>query len=260
MGGRKNPPLVTERVFMKLFIAIPCYDGKVTAKCAEFLLRNTHILRDLGHSVMPYFHIGDPFISQARNVCVNMFLSTDCTDLIFVDADTGGDGSAISKLLKHNKDIVGASIARKSDVEEFPIELNWGMNNNCIDEKTGLVNVLATGMGLIRIQRHVFEKMAEISRIEKDCEGVIQFFEVGIRLGDGKWYGEDVYFCRRWLAMGGEIFVEPDIDFIHTGVKNYAGNFNKHMMGKRVNLLDRKDEKFKKVNVIDSLWWVDLEA
>jgi hypothetical protein len=51
---------------------------------------------------------------------------------------------------------------------------------------------------------------------------------------DDKWYGEDVYFCKRWRNMDGEIFIEPRIDFIHTGGKHWKGNYHEWLMGRSV--------------------------
>ena len=48
-------------------------------------------------------------------------------------------------------------------------------------------------------------------------------FRVGVE-PDGTWYGEDVYFCKAWRAMGGEIWIDPYIEFSHAGRKKWVNS------------------------------------
>ena len=32
---------------------------------------------------------------------------------------------------------------------------------------------------------------------------------------DGAWYGEDYAFSRNWLALGGDIWIVPDLNLTH---------------------------------------------
>jgi hypothetical protein len=61
------------------------------------------------------------------------------------------------------------------------------------------------------------------------------FFDTGkLFPGDDKWYGEDVYFCKRWRDMGKQIFIDPCLNFVHTGTKNWTGNLHEWLMGRRL--------------------------
>jgi GT2 family glycosyltransferase len=42
---------------------------------------------------------------------------------------------------------------------------------------------------------------------------------------------EDYLFCDRFIAAGGEVWIYPDVEFIHTGAKDYRGNYHKFLMG-----------------------------
>ena len=42
---------------------------------------------------------------------------------------------------------------------------------------------------------------------------------------DGRFYGEDIIFCKKWKEMGGRIWIDPKIDLIHVGVKHYDYTF-----------------------------------
>lgn len=241
---------------MKVFIAIPVGDGKLTYDAHEAINRNTHILRDNGIEVVPYLHPAHIYIDRARNLCVKKFLESDCTDLIFWDADVGCDDDAILKLLKHDRDIVAGAYPFRTDRDlAFPVVIEFNEQNNCKDEETGLVYAKMVPTGLMRIQRKVFEQIIEMANtnppdvyeIMKDHEGVYTFFRTGILFpNDNTWYGEDVAFCMWWKAMGGEIYIEPRITCTHTGFKQFVGNFHEYLMGRKVQAwqesLDKRDD------------------
>ncbi len=50
----------------------------------------------------------------------------------------------------------------------------------------------------------------------------------------GRWYGEDYAFCRRWLELGEDVWLLPDVDVDHNGrgddVRVWKGNFHKHLL------------------------------
>ena len=227
----------------KIFIAVPAGAGSLTYDCHEAIIRNTHYLRDKGVIIVPYYHPCHIYIDMARNICVDKFLDSDCDEFIFIDSDVGFDDDAIFKLLQYDKDIVaGAYPYRKENQEqEFPVIINFSDNNNCKDEDTGLVHATVVPTGFMRVRRRVFEKMISLSKdnpenvykIEKDSNGVYTFFRTGILFpNDNMWYGEDVAFCMWWKAMGGEIFIEPKINFTHTGFKQFNGNFHEYLLGR----------------------------
>lgn len=215
-----------------IFLAVIAYEGKVVSDCAESLLHNTHVLRSHGYNVTPYFHNGDCYIARARNLCVEVFLQSDCTDLIFIDADVAFDKDAILKLMKHDKGIVAGVYPYRKDQCGYPAVLRFNEANNCLDEETGLVMAESVPTGLMRISRYVFGRMIDSYQMERgipaagDKEGFYHFFDTGqLFEGDKTWYGEDTYFCKRWRNMGEDIWIEPNINFSHIGQHKFKGNY-----------------------------------
>ena len=44
------------------------------------------------------------------------------------------------------------------------------------------------------------------------------------------WYGEDYAFSRNWLALGGDIWLVPDLQLDHHSADQvYPGNFHIYM-------------------------------
>jgi hypothetical protein len=229
---------------MDIFLAIPCHDGKVVAECEVSILRNTHLMRDMGHTVVPYYLPRNIYLDKARNKCVHRFLESKCTDLVFIDSDISFDDDAILKLIKHDKDIVAGIYPLKQDFEEYPMQLYYDRDNNFKDEETGLIMANMVPTGLMRIKRSVFEKMItfdnseEKYRIQKDHDGIYTFFNTGILFeNDNTWWGEDVAFCRYWKLHGGKIFIEPDITFSHIGTKKWSGNLHKYLMSRSTDFI-----------------------
>lgn len=246
MGGGKPPPF-RERIYVKIFLAIPCHSGEVIAECSISILKNSQRLRDLGHQVYPFYHTRNIYLDRARNLCVKRFLGSDCTELIFIDSDVSFGDDSIEKLLRFDKEIIAGIYPLKQDDMEFPTILNFDNDNNCKEEETGLVRANMLPTGFMRIQRKVFDKLLKsdnpdnLYRIQKDHEGVYTFFNTGILFnGDNTWYGEDVAFCKYWKELNGELFIYPDINFTHTGVKHYKGNLHNYLLGRKCDYVDDK--------------------
>jgi hypothetical protein len=48
---------------------------------------------------------------------------------------------------------------------------------------------------------------------------------------EGVWWGEDYAFCRRWNAIGGEIWVVPDLDLTHhSKTEAFPGNYHEWLL------------------------------
>jgi hypothetical protein len=184
-----------------------------------------------GHTVIPYYN-NDLYIDRSRNLCAHLFLETDCSDLIFVDADLSFDDDAILKLLAHDRDIVAGAYPYKKSQQEYSVTLWFDEQKNCKDEETGLVTCDRIPAGLMRIQRRVFDRMKE--GLLPDEREIYPFFQTGMVCGDGQWYGEDAFFCKRWRDMGGVLWIEPRINFTHYGIQGFQGNYHEYLMGRRV--------------------------
>ena len=213
---------------MRIFLAITSYEGKIYSECAESLLLNVMYLKEKGYSVKTYFHSGDCFIARARNVCAHLFLHSDCQNLVFIDSDVAFEADSIYKLIRHDKAIVAGAYPYKG-INGFPVVLKFDpVTNNCLEKETGLVTVESAPAGFMRIQRSVLKQMIDTTRC--DSKGIYSFFDTGMIFnGDTSWYGEDVAFCKRWKALGGEIWVEPRINFTHIGTQQFKGNYHEFL-------------------------------
>lgn len=183
-----------------------------------------------------YTHNGDSYVDRARNTICAKFLENDYTDLFFIDSDMQWDMQSIVRMLKAPYEVVGGTYPMKNCWDVYPCSIDTDENGApIVDPETGLIKAEWVMAGFLRIKRSCLEKMSEAY---KDLEyqdpsadptnqtrKYIPFFENKLGIG-----GEDMTFCRRWKAIGGEIWLEPRITFGHYGVTGYFGNFHEFMM------------------------------
>jgi len=184
-----------------------------------------------GHKVAIHYD-NDLYIDRSRNFCVDLFLGSDCSDIVFIDADLAFDDDAILKLIEYNKELVAGAYPQKRQAAIYPIILDFSHDNNCKEEETGLIYAKSAPTGLMRINRRVFVKIKEHYKMKSDERGIYPFFETGMIFDDGNWWGEDTAFCKKWRDIGGNIFVEPRINFTHIGRQEYVGNYDQYLLGR----------------------------
>lgn len=200
------------------------YDGKADAEYIQSLAGTMQLLAAKGIEADYIVLNGDPFIGRARDRLVARFMSSDSTDLIFLDSDVGWQPEAILALLEHDADVVAGVYPKRSETVEFPAVLKT--EDGFPVGKCGLLQAIMIPTGFMRIQRRVFEGLGveEYTALDEDLKG---YFAHGIQ--EGRFIGEDVAFCLKAQTAGFELWITPDIDFTHTGSKVFNGNFHRHL-------------------------------
>lgn len=186
---------------MSPLICTPAYGGQVTTEYMASVMRLQRLA-----PVELYFRF-DSHIDRARNDCVAHFLGTDCSHLVFVDADIGFEPVAFSRLFAH--DICGGVYPIKHEGAGFPIDLGaiGPVDANGYAE----CNELPTGF--LSIHRSVFAKVDPRTAFDS------------MRDDDGTFLTEDYAFCRRAQAAGFKIYADVRSNLRHVGTKTYRGDF-----------------------------------
>jgi len=195
---------------MKLAIGIPLSWNYVPSDFFDScLLMNKHNAEIIRTSSGP--------IHEMRNLIVRRSLELDCTHLVFLDADMVYPPDTITKLLGHDKDIVGALTFKRWPNFE-PILFAGDMHEMYLIDPIpeGLVKVTATGTGCLMIKTSVFE------------DNPYPWFEFDSN--NGKPVGEDINFCYNAGSLGYEIFVDTTIRTEH--LCNTRVNWNLYQMQK----------------------------
>jgi hypothetical protein len=211
-----------------VYAAVPAYTGSVLCQTAQCLMEEYSDALRRGWRFNTAFHIGNSMITRARNALVAHFLTTDSTDLFFVDSDLAWERGAMCRLLEHPVDMVCGAYPKRTEPLEWPLMLRED-KNIAVDAKTGLIEVAAAPGGFMRISRSLVENMVrahpELAYTEPFAPGgvAMSLFDFG-RQGRN-YIGEDYVFCQRVRAQGGRVWIDPDIQFEHIGQKSMKGRF-----------------------------------
>ena len=133
-------------------------------------------------------------IHEMRNTIALRALELDCTHLIFLDCDMVYPRDTITRLLSHDKEIVGAlTFKRCPDFNPlcYSGEPYKMIQIDPIPEE--LFEVTATGTGCLMIKTHVFENLE------------YPWFEFVNR--DGNLVGEDINFCYNAREKGFKVCI-----------------------------------------------------
>lgn len=206
----------------KVMLATPTYD-KLGAAYTEALFHSSAALSDAGIAVELCILSGDCHVDDARNYLVRNFLESDCTDLVFLDADNAWPEKHLVELCKFDRDVVAGLYPLKSRTENFPVRLLPGVQQA---ESDGLLEVESVPTGFLRIRRNVLEKLAgkapKYLRPDDSRGPVPLIFER--TLEDQTRWGGDYTFCRKWIAMGGKVYIAPEMVLDHYGEMLFSGS------------------------------------
>lgn len=218
---------------VKLYIGIPSR-GQCSMDFAKSLALTCAMLETAKVHFCIHENRNSCFVDMSRNRLVAEFLKTDYTHLFFIDDDMGWNPEAVMQMLAHDKEFIAAAGPKKTDAgDEFCCQINIHADETPIVEN-GLISASRVGSAFVILQRAALERMIdrfpELKCLPVDMEKGYRFYEAPYTANT--WTTEDYTFCDRFIAAEGEIWIYPEVDFIHTGVKDYKGNYHKFLMGK----------------------------
>lgn len=216
----------------KVCIATTSYD-RCTTGYTFSMASSREALHGAGIGTAYLLLRGNCHVDDARNRIVQEFLTTDCTDLVFIDADVEWHSSDLVKLCQYDLDVVGGvyPYRRKDKQEELPMRMMKGKFP--VD---GLMEVEGLPTGFLRFKRHVIEKLVEScesfdSNTNHEIEQPLLFQRTLI---NGTRWGGDLHVCNLWREMGGKIFCATELELSHEGVECFedsAGAFIRRSHG-----------------------------
>ena len=225
----------------KLFVALPAYDFKVSLKLAVSLARLAQKLPQHGIELSIGSICGCSVVSRARNLLVRDFLDSDCTDLMFIDADINFESDDVLRLMAWASDpkkgIVGGVPRTRKANKVYIAQLDQddeGVTMNGM----GLVRAKRIATAFMLVRREVFERLVNENpqwnyvdhNTDKLLNAVFDFL-----VTEEGYMGEDYLFCDRARAIGYEIWIDPTIKLGHMGVQEYEGDFGADVLYPMIN-------------------------
>lgn len=231
----------------KIMIGTPMYGGVCTAHYAFSNLNLMRIAERAGLEVNFQFITTESLITRARNDLVSTFLDSDCSHLMFIDADIQFNPEDIIKLINHNLDLVcGGYPCKMIDWDSVHSAVTQGVRSDALisyaspyiynraksSEKpdNSLIEVIESGTGFMLIRRNVFEQLSEHvpSYVTNKFNGygkrVKEYFATSIE--NDILLSEDYHFCRKWRSIGGKVFVDTTVALNHIGNHVFEGSPN----------------------------------
>lgn len=188
----------------KVFIAVPTM-GHIKTELVSCLIHWRMSLKGVIHATC-----GVSPVDHARNEIVRKFLTTNCTHLFMVDADTIPPNDAIQKLLDLDKPVASGLTHIYRDGSVIPncfINCKTGAEVSTMEaviQDTGVREIERCGGSCVLIKREVLEKLG------------------------GKWFqniwnedytgytSEDLSFCDKVRAAGFTIWADTSIMCQHS--------------------------------------------
>jgi hypothetical protein len=210
---------------MKVFIATPAFDGRVHVQYAIALADTCSLLRSQGIDVQINMNSSGSLLVAERNRLNKQFLASDCTHMLCIDSDLGWPPVAVKAMLDHDVDFVAGLYPARGETT-FLFRPVYSEDKAIVKhESKNLLKMNYVPAGFMLMKRIVLERMtAHFSHLYFEPKSPTHKNENGTCLFnteiiDGEFWGEDYIFCKRARESSFELWVDPLIQFDHSGTK-----------------------------------------
>ena len=235
-----------------ILLATPCFGGLVHQSYMLSVCKLMCRAEDAGFKLDLVLLGSDALITRSRSVLVAKFLDTpNATHLLFVDADIAFEPEQVLRLLRFDEDFVAAFYPLKSvDWDALPRRALAGEPLRAAGltyvgtllepplrvVRDGFATAKYAGTGFQLIRRVVLERLIAahpelrftsvhtIAREAPRSDNLYALFDCQIDPDTGEYLSEDYAFCRRWRAIGGEIWLDLKSSLTHVGADHFRGD------------------------------------
>jgi hypothetical protein len=246
----------------KLFLATPMYGGMCAGMYSRSVADLAALCTHYGIPLQMYFLFNESLITRARNYCVDEFMRSDSTHLMFIDSDIGFNPNDVIALMALSRDdspydIIGGPYPKKCiSWEKIKLAVDKGMADkdpNVLEKFVGdyvfnpksgsgsipigePVEVLEIGTGFLMARKNTFEKFKEhfpnysykpdhvrTAAFDGSRE-IMQYFQAEIDPVSKRYLSEDYWFCQKVQEMGLKTWFCPWMQMQHVGTYIFGGS------------------------------------
>jgi hypothetical protein len=244
-----------------LFVAAPMYGGQCFGTFTRSMMELGQYCQAYGIKMVTYFLFNESLIQRARNYCVDEFLRSGCSHMLFIDSDIGFKAQDALTLLALQSDdspydVIAGPYPKKSiSWEKIKVAVDKGLadkNPSVLERFVGdyvfnpiskgkilidePVEVAEAGTGFMMIRRATFERYLEqypeikylpdhVRTAEFDGTREIgAYFDCKIDPVSRRYLSEDYLFCRDVRAAGMKVWLCPWMELTHTGTYMFGGS------------------------------------
>ncbi len=247
----------------KVFLSTPMYGGKCSGICAQSLGQLYAMMEKLEIPLVHHTIYGESMVTRARSIAAEMFMRSDATHLLFVDADIGFQASNVLELLAWQTDdspydVIGGTYLKKmlrwdriakavkdgmddpdhggpanlvNFMGDWAVTVFEGMTQEIINKKEP-IEVREIGMGFTMIRRSTFQLFKDTypeyaweADLLPENSRMTFYFHSEIDKDSLRHLGEDSWFCLKIRQAGGKVWVCPWISLSHEGSFIWGGPF-----------------------------------
>lgn len=246
----------------KLFVATPMYGGQCAGMYARSIADLSAMCAQYKIPLQLFYLFNESLITRARNYCVDEFMRSGATHLMFIDSDIGFNPQDVIALLalqsdESEYDVIGGPYPKKCiSWEKIKLAVDKGMadeNPNELEKYVGdyvfnpkgnqreiplnrPVEVLEIGTGFMMIRRKTFEEYAKAYphqsykpdhvRTEHfdGTREILAYFDCIIDPESRRYLSEDYMFCYNVQKMGKKVWFCPWMQMQHVGSYVFGGS------------------------------------
>lgn len=246
-----------------VMVATPMYGGQ----CAGMYCKSANDLgiyaANYGIKLRFYYLFNESLITRARNYCVDEFLRSDATHLMFIDSDIGFAAQDVFVMLHlmsqdpDNIDVMTGPYPKKSIswekikkavdmgyANENPFKLEQFVGDYVFNPVAGTtqfrvdtpVEVQEAGTGFMLIPRKTFEKYEEAypeyhykpdhirTAAFDGSREIMAYFDCVIDPDSRRYLSEDYMFCYNVRKAGMKVWMCPWMELKHMGAYVFGGS------------------------------------
>jgi hypothetical protein len=184
-------------------------------------------------------HIASPYIAYAQADMLHQALQTDADMFMYIEDDESWAPGDILKVLETDGDVVAGTYRFKhaDDHEEYMGSWHCDVSHRAITRsKDGAIKAHMVPTGFLKITREAVRKFmrAYPKLIFGDpIKPAVDLFQHGAVFQDGRWWGQDYAFCKRWADIRGDIWLVPNLNINHHDWHSdrvWKGNLHEFLM------------------------------
>ena len=246
----------------KLFLAVPMYGGQCAGMFAKSVADLASMCTSHGIELRSYFLFNESLITRARNYCVDEFMRSGMSHMMFIDSDIGFDPRDVLALLALQSDdseydvIAGPYPKKCISWEKIKLAVDKGIADedpNVLEKYVGdyvfnpkggggniridvPVEVSELGTGFMMTRRKTFEKFEQAypqysykpdhvrTEAFDGSREIMQYFQAEIDLKSKRYLSEDYWFCRKLIDIDCRIWYCPWMKMQHVGTYIFGGS------------------------------------
>jgi len=247
----------------KLFVSTPMYGGQCTGMYTKSTNDLAMACAKYGIEVRFYYLFNESLITRARNYCVDEFLRSDCTHLMFIDSDIGFNPQDVLALMAMQAnetdkfDIVGGPYPKKCiSWEKIKAAVDKGVADddpNVLDKfvgdyvfnpknNTGSIaisepcEVLEIGTGFMMITKEAMQKFHDFypqylykpdhvrTASFDGSREIMMCFQAEVDPKSKRYLSEDYWFCQKAQEAGLKTWFCPWMKMQHVGSYIFGGS------------------------------------